>query len=200
MQTSKYHGSQSISATSGRPVSPYFFNNRHEIHAISQDQVNNTSSDSMMLNGIGINSRRFFHVDTIETDLTVASDFSVESMFYWGMSGVDEVLYNNQNIGTEWWIMLSYSSAEYPAANDGEERIPIEFFSEGSDTQALLEQIDSRNHDRKSSAIVSDFILYYNYSNGANIVFIPLLHIGKVEINELDIMMMLRVGRLLSNK
>jgi hypothetical protein len=199
MQTSKYHGSQSISATGGRPVSPYFFNNRNEIHAISLQQANDSSSESMLLNGIGVNSRRFFHIDMVESDLTVASDFSVESMFYWGKSGVDELLYNNQNIGTEWWIILSYSSAEYPVADDGEERIPIEFVAEGSDAQALIEQIEGRNHDRMDTAKVSDFILYYNYSNGANLVLFPLHQIGKIAINELDIMMMLRVLLFLSN-
>jgi hypothetical protein len=159
----------------------------------SLHRANNSSIDTMMLHGVGINSRRVFHIDMLESDLTVASDFSVESIFYWGKSGVDEHLYNNQNIGTEWWIMLSFSSTEYPTANDGEERIPIEFVAEGSDTQSLSDQIESRNQERINAERVTDFILYYSFSNGANLVFIPLHQTGKVAMDELDIMMMLRV-------
>lgn len=141
-------------------------------------------------------TKRFFHVDLKESDLTVASEFNVDSFFDWSQSGVDDLLYNNQNIGTEWWIILRYSSSEYPS--DSEKRICIEFINEGSDKHALLDQLETRSHERKQSiefSTESEFLLYYSYSNGANLVFISLhQHEAiKVAINELDIMMMLRV-------
>lgn len=146
-----------------------------------------------MLHGIGISPARFFHNEMIESELTVESGFAVESFFDWSKSTIDELLYNNQNVGTEWWLILSYDTKIVP--ENTKQKITIDFEAEGSTFTALKELIEIQNSEKGRSISKSRFVLYYRYSNGANLTFIPLEIFGPLSINELDIMMMLKVCR-----
>ncbi|KAL3902025.1 MAG: hypothetical protein SGCHY_000135 [Lobulomycetales sp.] len=127
-----------------------------ELRASSENSAND---DVLMLHGIGISPARFFHNEMIESELTVESGFAVESFFDWSKSTIDELLYNNQNVGTEWWLILSYDTKIVP--ENTKQKITIDFEAEGSTFTALKELIEIQNSEKGRSISKSRFVLYY---------------------------------------
>lgn len=171
MIPAREHGFQLINTSIPRPVSPYFYTFFKDFNDFA-------------IHGTSLQQQKFYHNDVDIFELTAPSRFGVGSLFDWSSSGFDSFLENCSKAA-------EYCSFRYSGDVGHGETILIESIAKSNDHSFLSKSVAA---SKQSTAPMCEFLICYEYDDAPCLIFVPLICENRVQINETDILMALKVS------